>query len=120
MSGKFIAVLVGKRKQDSINQSDAGCRRTKTCPRGSRLCAVFLFYASLHFSVFAQAPPLLWTTNIGAQVFGVDSQTNVYAFGPGKIYILDRAGTVHQTNIVGIAEGQGARMAQLDPSTGNY
>src|SRR6266446_5008875 len=110
MSGKFIAALLGDRKQESIYQSDAGCRRTETCSRVSRLCAVLLFYASLHFSALAQAPPLLWTTNIGAQVFGVESQTNVYAFGPGKIFILDRTGTVQRTNIVGIVEGQGTRM----------
>ncbi len=120
MSGKFIAALLGNRKQESINQSDAGCRRTETCSRVSRLCAVFLFYASLHFSLLAQTPAVLWTTNIAAQLFGVDTQTNVYAFGAGKIFILDAAGRVQQTNIVGIAEGQGTRMAQLDPSSGNY
>src|SRR5882672_8003682 len=119
MRGLFAA-LRGNWNELSINQRDVACQPARPRARLSRLCAVFLFYASLHCSLLAQTPAVLWTTNIAAQLFGVDAQTNVYAFGAGKIFILDAAGRVQQTNIVGIAEGQGTRMAQLDPSSGNY
>src|SRR5260370_1374590 len=98
--------------------------RSTTCRFATRwliLPAVILFTASLESSLLAQAPALLWTTNIGAQAFGVDNQTNVYAFGNGKVLIVDAAGRVQRTNIVGIAEGsQLYHAAQLDANSGDY
>src|SRR5882672_5427811 len=120
MRGLFAALL-GNWNELSINQRDVACQPARPRARLSRLCAVFLFYASLHCSLLAQAPAVLWTTNIGAQVFGVDKQTNVYAFGDGKAFILDGAGKVQRTNTVGIAEGsQLYHAAQLDPVSGDY
>jgi len=48
----------------------------------------------------AQAPGLLWTTNIGARVFAVDTQTNVYANAGGTVITLSSAGAPFQTNTI--------------------
>ena len=39
----------------------------------------------------AQAPDLMWTTNVGARVFAVDNQTNVYANAGGSV-MVEQAG----------------------------
>jgi len=119
MSGKFIAALLGNRKQNPlINQTRAVDEQRRA--RGFKTVRSLSFLRVAPLLPIGPDPAVLWTTNIAAQLFGVDAQTNVYAFGAGKIFILDAAGRVQQTNIVGIAEGQGTRMAQLDPSSGNY
>src|SRR5439155_1495846 len=63
----------------------------------------------------AQAPGLAWATNLGAQVFAVDGQTNVYANAGGTVFVLNGNGAVLQTN--GICPIPG--IARRD-SAGNY
>src|SRR2546425_326830 len=46
----------------------------------------------------AQAPGLQWSTNIGARVFAVDGQTNVYANTNGTLIRLSGGGVPVQTN----------------------
>src|SRR6266478_4268504 len=117
-----------KSGQGSSSQPPSKCVKAHAhCPgahlflRSSTFCAVLVISCALfQCRVSAQAPHLLWTTNIGARVFSVDEQTNVYAIALGTIFILDGAGAVLQTNLVGIPELQSTlnynpgRMAQLD------
>ncbi|HEY5910404.1 MAG TPA: chitobiase/beta-hexosaminidase C-terminal domain-containing protein [Verrucomicrobiae bacterium] len=49
---------------------------------------------------WAQAPGLLWRTNIGAAAFAVDAQTNVYANTGGTVFLLSSAGVPLQTNVI--------------------
>ena len=92
------------------------CARLKNLPaalpvgglrRGSRLAQwvlragaamVGLMAALISQCAQAQAPDLLWTRNVGAQVFAVDTQTNVYANSNGTIKVLDGTGVPLQTN----------------------
>ena len=62
----------------------------------------------------AQAPGLLWSTSVGAQVFAVDTQTNVYANAGGAVIELSGAGVPLKTNALSVYPG----MAQRD-SAGN-
>src|SRR5207245_741816 len=62
-------------------------------------------------SVCGQSPGLAWTTNIGARLFAVDAQTNVYANVGGAVIQLTSAGVPTQTNTIcpvpGIARRDG-------------
>ncbi len=57
-----------------------------------------LMAAWIPLSVGAQAPDLLWTTNVGARLFAVDDQTNVYASTGGSVIELNASGQALQTN----------------------
>jgi hypothetical protein len=46
----------------------------------------------------AQAPAVLWSTNLNARVFAVDDQTNVYANVGGTVITINSAGVPVQTN----------------------
>ena len=59
----------------------------------------------------AQPPGVLWSTNIHAQVFAVDNQTNVYADAGGIIITLNGAGVPVQTNVLTTHPGAAARDA---------
>ena len=48
----------------------------------------------------AAAPGLLWTTNLGAQVFAVDGQTNVYANLGGAVLRFGAAGDLLSSNAI--------------------
>lgn len=61
------------------------------------------------------APVLLWSTNIGAQLFAVDSQTNLYANDGGKVILLNGLGVPLGTNQICPLRG----IAQRD-TEGNY
>ena len=78
------------------------------------LSALFLLLGALSLAVMttrahAKAPGLLWTTNIGARLFAVDPQTNVYANSGGTVIKLTGAGVPFQTNSIcprpGLAQG---------------
>jgi hypothetical protein len=45
----------------------------------------------------AQAPALLWATNVGARVFSIDNQTNVYAGVSGSVVKISPVGDLLQT-----------------------
>jgi Divergent InlB B-repeat domain/Chitobiase/beta-hexosaminidase C-terminal domain len=67
-------------------------------------------------SAFAQAPALLWATNVGAaHLVAVDQTTNVYVSTNGTVIQLNSSGVPIQTNIV----NQGPGLAQRD-SDGNF
>ena len=65
--------------------------------------------------VSAQAPALLWSTNIGATLFAVDNQTNSYANVGTNIIKMNPAGVAISTNSICPLPG----VAQLD-AAGNY
>jgi hypothetical protein len=65
--------------------------------------------------LWAQAPPLAWTANVGARLFAVDSQTNVYANAGGTVVELTSTGVPVQTNAMCPLPG----VAQRD-SSGNF
>src|SRR5688572_12119094 len=64
------------------------------------LLVVAMLLAALSTRVQAQAPGLLWSTNIGARLFAVDSQTNAYANAGGTVIVLTGNGVPLQTNSV--------------------
>ncbi len=58
----------------------------------------------------AQAPGLLWQTNmIGASVVAVDGLTNVYASTNGTVITLNSAGVPFQTNVLSDLPGRAQR-----------
>ena len=71
--------------------------------------------ALLSFSAFAQAPVLLWSTNIGATLFAVDNQTNSYAYVAGKVIVINPNGVPVSTNVICPRPGLALRDA-----AGNY
>jgi hypothetical protein len=66
-------------------------------------------------SMLAQAPPLLWRTNVGANFLAVDAQGNVYANTGSTIITLNSAGVPQATNVF----NQTNTAAQRD-AAGNY
>ena len=56
--------------------------------------------AMLGAQAWAQAPALLWSTNVGALVFAIDVQTNVYAYNGGNVVVLNSAGGLVSSNLV--------------------
>lgn len=49
---------------------------------------------------FAQAPGVVWSTNLGATLFAVDAQTNAHANVGGKVIAISSAGLPLQTNTI--------------------
>ena len=87
-------------------------------PRGSRGSATLLVGLLALFLVrvaWAQAPTLAWSTNVGARLFAVDGQTNVYANAGGSVLVLNGNGAVLQSNSICPVPG----LARRD-SAGNY
>jgi hypothetical protein len=85
---------------------------------GFRVLSLMLALAGLMVSASparGQAPGLVWTTNIGAQLFAVDSQTNLYATTNGMVIQLTSAGVPFATNSICPLPG----LAQRD-AAGNY
>src|SRR5258706_575197 len=98
--------------------SHGGIRRVRLLTRGFNfrwqlLPALIVAWVPLCAS--AQAPNLMWTTNIGARVFAVDDQTNVYANAGGSVIKLNGSGLSLQTNNICPLPG----IARLD-AAGNY
>jgi hypothetical protein len=67
----------------------------------------------------AQAPGLLWTTNVGGNVFAVDGQTNVYANANGTVITLNANGQPFATNLICPVPSVLAGFAAMD-SGGNF
>jgi hypothetical protein len=67
----------------------------------------------------AQAPGLSWKTNVGAKVFAVDDQTNVYATANGVVIELNGNGLPLQTNSICPVPSLVGGVAQRDAS-GNF
>jgi hypothetical protein len=82
-----------------MNISNCGIRhggRSKT----RRYTTLSLLTASLTFQAQSQSPTLLWSTNVGASIFAVDAQTNVYANAGGTVIRLNADGVPVQTNTI--------------------
>lgn len=79
------------------------------------ITAVVVFAALATIRTFAQSPPLLWSTNIGATLFAVDADTNLYANAGGSVIKLNAAGIPLQTNLICPLSGLAKRDA-----AGNY
>lgn len=81
--------------------------------RAFSLCLVFLFIlAGITEPAWGQSPPILWSTNVGAQLFAVDAQTNLYANIGGAVIRLTSAGVPVQTNAMCPRPGFAQRDAQ--------
>ncbi len=63
---------------------------------------------------WGQAPGLTWATNLGARVFAVDAQTNVYASASNNVIMLSAAGVPLQTNTICPLPGLAQRDAAGD------
>lgn len=73
-----------------------------------------LFLLAAVCSGHAQPPSVLWRTNIGAQLFAVDDQTNVYANINGTVIVLNSAAVPVETNVLSSATGIVRRDADGD------
>src|SRR5713101_2689761 len=82
------------------------------CFTGFKTLLLISASAFVAASANAQAPALLWTTNVGAMVFAIDSQTNVYASAANVVMKISPAGEVLQsisvTNRLGLAQRDSA------------
>ncbi len=89
-------------------QVDGFCRCLTVLKTLLLISASVLIAASAN----AQAPALLWTTNVGALVFAVDGQTNVYASAANVVMKISPIGEVLQsislTNRPGLAQRDSA------------
>lgn len=54
----------------------------------------------LGWQAHGQAPTVSWSTNVGATLFAVDAQTNVYANAGGTVIRLNANGAALQTNAI--------------------
>ena len=79
------------------------------------LTLVLLMLGVLIQAATAQTPGVLWTTNVSARLFAVDTQTNVYANSGGTVLILNGDGQLLQSSLICPRPG----LAQRD-SDGNY
>src|SRR5437868_4048433 len=72
-------------------------KRLKRMLAGARLLGLgtILFCAP---GLYAQAPSLVWRTNVNASLFAMDSQTNVYANTNGTVITLNSLGIPFKTN----------------------
>jgi hypothetical protein len=70
--------------------------------KNNQICGILLltFGTLCTQQLCAQAPALLWRTNINANVFAVDDQTNVYANANGVVITLDSGGHPFATNTI--------------------
>jgi hypothetical protein len=74
--------------------------RNKSLRQTAQLISLWCFSFFSTGTMCAQAPSVLWTTNVGAQVFAVDELTNVYAGSNGVVIELNGSGAPIQTNVL--------------------
>jgi len=67
----------------------------------------------------AQAPGLVWSASLGARLFAVDAQTNVYANSGGTVFTIGSAGALLATNNACRVRSPAPVTARLDGS-GNF
>ncbi|MDB6112391.1 MAG: type sorting protein [Pedosphaera sp.] len=75
----------------------AGCLPVSQ-PRMCLLLMLLTFFVGA--PAWGQAPGFLWSTNLGARVFAIDSQTNAYASLNGNVIQINAAGVPVQTNAI--------------------
>src|SRR5258707_6761786 len=83
------------------------------------ILGALLFFTAFPRGLHAQAPGILWTTNLAATLFAVDAQTNVYANIGGSVITLASAGTPTQTNTICPVTSPAPTIARRDDS-GNF
>lgn len=73
---------------------------SKTLARHKAWALASMLMFMMGFSVWGQAPGLMWSTNVGATLIGSDAQTNLYAepFDGESIITLNSAGVPLHTN----------------------
>src|SRR5437763_1191866 len=76
---------------------------------------IALCFLALARAACAQAPGLLWSTNVGGRLFAVDAQTNAYAAAGTNVILINKSGQPFQTNSFCPVPG----VAQRD-SSGNF
>src|SRR5690242_1173761 len=81
----------GPQKEGSMKNDRANLRSLSAAIVKRFTLPLILSALSAH-RLCAQAPGLLWTTNVGANVFAADSQTNVYANANGTVITLNANG----------------------------
>lgn len=89
------------------------------CFRAVQVLAMVGVALCLAHTAQAQAPGLLWTTNVGANVFAVDDQTNLYANANGVVIKLNGNGVPLQTNTICPVPSIASSVAQRDVA-GNF
>jgi hypothetical protein len=86
--------------------------------QGLRLVTIGLALLLMR-TTYGQVPALLWRTNVNATLFGIDSQTNVYANANGTVITLNSLGVPFQTNSICPVPSIAPSFALRDPN-GNY
>ena len=78
--------------------------------------SVWLVFAAVLAN--AGAPSLQWTNNVGARVFAIDAQTNVFASASNAVLKINPAGsvvlTLLLTNRPGMTQRDAAEIPQRD------
>src|SRR3979411_760461 len=76
------------------------------------LLLLLLLAAAWPTTALAQTPHVLWAKSLGARLFAVDSQTNVYANAGGSVITLNGVGLPLATNSICPLPGLAQRDAQ--------
>jgi hypothetical protein len=105
-----------RKNQAQMSPSPLSCRFEFFCRIYSFILLLTLCSAN---RLCAQAPGLLWTTNVGGTVFAVDGQTNVYANANGTVITLNASGQPFATNVICPVPSVRASFAAMDP-LGNF
>src|SRR5258708_7745133 len=84
----------------SAENDSSGSNYSTRLPGSSFLLLLLLMAGGLLHPAYGQAPALLWTNNIGGQIFAVDDQTNVYANAGGTVTQLHGNGVPFATNSI--------------------
>jgi len=98
---RFVPLLVNFLAYSNQKQKGIVSKRPLFPCRCLRVAATiaFGFICQIH-GLHAQAPALLWHTNVGANLFAVDEQTNLYANTGGTVIKLNGNGVPLQTNAI--------------------
>ena len=96
---RFVSPLVNFVDYSNQEQNGIVSKRLLFPHRCLRVLATIAlgFLCQIH-GLHAQAPALLWHTNVGASLFAVDEQTNLYANTGGTVIKLNGDGVPLETN----------------------
>ena len=113
---------VSMRKSPICSTSRNNLSAFKAYQPSPRLNQFALLFASAVLSIHvasAQAPSLMWSSDVNATLFAADAQTNVYANANGTVIVLDGNGQPSQTNLICPVPSLAPGFAQRDES-GNF
>ena len=97
-------LLISRGRFVSVKNCIPSATTFRIC-RAFRLLMLLMLAAATGPSAWGQAPAVLWSTNVGASVFAVDAQTNVYAFKVGSVLDINGSGVLISSNLVCPAPG---------------